>query len=92
MKFDKCECCLNSRAVISENGLHYVCCLSQRAAVNCMTGKLSHFKELVRCKDCNYKSTWYKNEAFNIDICGLSGMCVVEDNDFCSYGERKENG
>ena len=25
-----------------------------------------------------------------ISICGLSGLFVVEDKDFCSYGERSE--
>ena len=48
--------------------------------------------EVVRCKDCKHKETWHKNEAFGYDICGVSGLCVVEDNDFCSYGERKDNG
>lgn len=49
--------------------------------------------EVVRCKDCAHKSTWYEELEYGhaIYICGLSGMIIVEDNDFCSYGERKEN-
>lgn len=42
---------------------------------------------LVRCKDCVGKSAWYEND-YGCTICGLSGLYVVEDNDFCSYGER----
>ena len=45
--------------------------------------------EVVRCKDCIGKTAWYKN-AIGCNICGLSGMFVVEDNDFCSYGERRK--
>ena len=45
--------------------------------------------EVVRCKDCIGKAHWYKNN-YGCTICGLSGLFVVEDRDFCSYGERRE--
>ena len=46
---------------------------------------------VVRCKDCIGKSTWYKNESFDeFYICGMSGMYIVKDTDYCSYGERKD--
>lgn len=46
---------------------------------------------VVRCKDCIGKSTWYKNESSDeFYICGMSGMYIVKDTDYCSYGERKE--
>ena len=35
----KCDTCLNSRPVVSENGIHCICCLSSKAAANCLTGK-----------------------------------------------------
>lgn len=38
-----CEKCLNSRPIVSENGLHSICCLSQKKAINCITGKKDHF-------------------------------------------------
>ena len=44
--------------------------------------------EVVRCKDCIGKSYWYKND-YGVTICGMSGLFVVEDKDFCSYGERR---
>lgn len=28
----ECDTCLNSRPIVSENGIHYACCLSGRAA------------------------------------------------------------
>ena len=34
-----CDTCLNSRPIVSENGIHYTCCLSSRAAIQCLTGK-----------------------------------------------------
>lgn len=39
----KCEECLYSRPIISENDYHAVCCLSQKKAMDCMMGKKSHF-------------------------------------------------
>lgn len=35
----KCDNCLNSRKIISENGLHSQCCLSDKVAMNCLVGK-----------------------------------------------------
>lgn len=39
----ECETCLNSRPIISENGLHRVCCLSSKKAVDCITGKKKYY-------------------------------------------------
>ena len=47
----KCEECLHSRMIVSENGYHAVCCLSQRAAMNCMTNKKNHFVTLKKDSD-----------------------------------------
>ena len=48
--------------------------------------------EVVRCKDCIGKAHWYQSD-YGYTICGLSGLVVVEDKDFCSYGERRtDNG
>lgn len=46
-----CEKCLNSRMIISENGYHPVCCLSSKAATDCMIGKKSQFVTLKRDED-----------------------------------------
>ena len=35
----KCDNCLNSRRIISENGMHSICCLSEKLAVDCIIGK-----------------------------------------------------
>lgn len=35
----KCNNCLNARRIISENGSHSVCCLSDKVAVECIIGK-----------------------------------------------------
>lgn len=46
--------------------------------------------EVVRCKDCEY---FLKAEVNGKDflICQVTDKEIFED-DFCSYGERKENG
>ena len=43
---------------------------------------------VVRCKDCVYKASAEVIDGFL--ICPASGMEICDD-DFCSYGERKEN-
>lgn len=46
------------------------------------------FVEVVRCKDCKHTSILTQSK--NI-ICLLGGaLCVVDDNHFCGYSERKE--
>ena len=49
---------------------------------------LKPYVVIVRCKECEH----YENEAYQ-DGYGYCNnhMSVVEDNDFCSYGERKES-
>ena len=51
MRLIKCESCLNSRFIVSENGSHYVCCLSGRAAVQCMTGQRDGYIKKPTRKD-----------------------------------------
>lgn len=47
--------------------------------------------EVVRCKDCIHKSTWERDPALTTFTCGVSGMRFVDDIDFCSYGERRND-
>lgn len=47
----KCEKCLNSRLIVSENGYHAVCCLSQKKAMDCITGKKNHFVSVKEDKE-----------------------------------------
>lgn len=42
---------------------------------------------VVRCRECG---SCYNNPALNTFRCGRF-MAIVNPNDFCSYGERKEN-
>lgn len=51
--------------------------------------------EVVRCKDCIYyhreihECEWFSEEP----DCGTTGSHVeTDDNDFCSYGERRKDG
>lgn len=39
----KCDSCLNSRVIISENGYHSSCCLSDKKAIDCLTNKDDHY-------------------------------------------------
>ena len=40
----KCETCLYSRTVISENGYHCICALSDKKAVSCIMHDYKHYK------------------------------------------------
>lgn len=42
--------------------------------------------EIVRCKDCR----WYENDGYHTN-CQIMRFCV-EDDDYCSRGERREDG
>lgn len=45
-------------------------------------------QEVVRCKDCKY---YFKSTAYNGYLCGMAvGLCDVDSDSYCSYGERKD--
>lgn len=44
---------------------------------------------VVRCRECVGRAFWEKDHN-DVPVCLLSGLYVKDDNDFCSYGERKE--
>lgn len=50
-----CEKCLHRRLIVSENGYHSVCCLSQKAATDCMIGKKNQFVTLEKDENDNIK-------------------------------------
>ena len=54
----KCEKCLHARMIVSENGVHPVCCLSQKKAMNCIMGKKSHFITVIKDEDGNMKTEY----------------------------------
>ena len=45
--------------------------------------------EVVRCRECKFRSSWMMNRNLRY-ICPESGMFPNGENDFCSYGKRKE--
>lgn len=51
----KCEECIHSRLIVSENGYHHSCCLSSKAAIDCMMGKKSQFVTVEKNESGNIK-------------------------------------
>lgn len=48
-------------------------------------------EEVVRCKDCVFCHYNSSNETYKCST--MNGMYrTVEPNEFCAYGERKDNG
>ncbi len=46
--------------------------------------------EVVRCKDCKWSEP-YRTESGNVYLgCIELGISALIDDDYCSYGERKE--
>ena len=52
---NKCEECVHSRPIISENGYHSVCCLFPKAMVDCLMGKKSQFMTFEKDENGNIK-------------------------------------
>ena len=47
----KCEACVFSRPIISENGFHAVCTLPDKENVECVCNRLNHYKpEIINIK------------------------------------------
>lgn len=47
----KCDSCMNSRPVVSENGIHFSCSLSQRKATQCLIGLRDNYAPLNKEDD-----------------------------------------
>ena len=57
---------------------------NRREAVEMAIESLSA-DEVVRCKDCKH----YESDGGALMVCSDTGV-VVDDTDYCSYGERRE--
>ena len=55
-------------------------------------GEPIEFSELVQCKDCKYKVVTDDGEYNPEDIvCNYWDSDGLSENDYCSYGERKDD-
>ena len=48
--------------------------------------------DVVRCRDCIGRNTWYNDAEYGCAVCGMSGMYPKSEDGFCSYGIRKDGG
>lgn len=55
LKMSKCEGCLNSFRIMSENGLHGVCMLSDKQALDCKANIKDRRVAIVRDDNGRYK-------------------------------------
>lgn len=46
---------------------------------------------VVRCKDCKHSFERNGRKPFGCYLHGKNGITLHDGDDFCSYGERKEN-
>ena len=52
---------------------------------------LKDWEPVVRCKDCKYAYINSFSAASGVALCSSSAK-VMQQDDFCSYGERKDGG
>ena len=64
-------------------------CFSERDVVDMLeSAPTVDAVEIVRCKDCKYR---FKNNGHGRDGCPIIDANIwMDDDDFCSHGERKE--
>ena len=75
------------RAVLNANS-KFVWCIDNLPVFT--LGK--NVEMVVRCKDCKLLSSNEIAKAYNAEkFCMRTGIVACDD-DFCSYGERKDNG
>lgn len=48
---ERCKNCINSRPIVSENGIHAACCLRAGDAFECMIGQQDRFVEMRQTND-----------------------------------------
>ena len=46
-----------------------------------------YVRDIIRCKDCKY---WDDTNKYDIYCSLLEGLCDISPNDFCSYGEVRD--
>ena len=67
---------------------------SEQASVRNFLAKLPKVDavEVVRCKDCKHreKSPWHDGYRCGNPYDGMASGVELRDDDFCSYGERRE--
>ena len=47
--------------------------------------------DVVRCRDCIGRNTWYNDAEYRCAVCGMSGMYLKSVDNYCSYGLRRSN-
>lgn len=43
---NRCNTCINSQVVVSENDHYYVCCLSDKQILDCLMGANNHYIDI----------------------------------------------
>ena len=64
----------------------------QSGYIYCSPQIAENVKVVVRCKDCRWYEQKQKNLPYNVSkrYCNRSCVLATKENDFCSYGERRE--
>lgn len=90
MKETKCESCLNSRYIVSENGYHYVCSMHHSIAEDCIKGICDFYIKLPNTKT-KAMTGYEKIKAMNIEEIADFLNGIFEDftnNDVTKWFER----
>lgn len=79
-----CKDCIHFGACVGDDDIEYA--TEEALKADCPNFKnKADFVEVVHCRDCKH----YESCEGGKDYCWWNDSCVTE-NDFCSYGERKD--
>lgn len=81
---------LSEKAIVVQNSIHPELGFFIIPIDVAKTLKIVDAVEVVRCKDCYWRI--YDNSSQEYWCNNQTGLCSqCKDNDYCSYGKRKEN-
>ena len=86
-RIDICPTCKGKGEIIVDNWLTEG--MTEEEIAKEKEKALADIVEVVRCKDCKRREI----DSFGRTVCIRNGQMIeIEDNGYCSYGERKEDG
>lgn len=76
---------------IDADATHKLCADMCELVVKLYTMPTADVVEVVRCKDCRYWQEYQEGHYPN-ELCPWDKNETTDEDDYCSYGERREDG
>ena len=78
--------------IVRDQGIAHpdACHLTNYATLILQEAPTVDAEKVVKCRECIGRSTWYNDTEYGCAVCGMSGMYLKSEDDYCSYGLRKD--